>query len=510
MSWWTQRIILSLKISLSKYEFARRAARGNLITVYREILGDTLTPISIFMRMGGDLAPNSFLLESVVNGEELGRNSFLGVRARAVLRGEKGKFRLSRLENSGAAREESFEGDPLEFLENQFRDIRPVPDVRLPAFYGGAVGFLSYDAIRYYENIPDKNPDPVGQEDIYLIFTDDLVVVDHIQRNIRLVANIRLDDYASVEDAYGAAESRLDEMLEQVRSPMPSEMRPVSVEGKMPVESNMTEHEYRAIVSRAREYIHAGDIFQVVLSKRFSFRPDVPPFQIYRALRSINPSPYMYYLNAGPYCIVGSSPEILVRVKEKKVILRPIAGTRRRGKTPETDRELERDLLSDEKETAEHIMLVDLGRNDVGRVCEPGSVKVTEFKVIERYSHVMHIVSNVEGDLSPDRTPYDAMRASLPAGTVSGAPKIRAMEIIDELENLRRGIYAGCLGYFNFEGEFDTAIAIRTMVFKNEICHLQAGAGVVYDSDPVKECEEVANKVRGMLAAVRFARKGLR
>lgn len=457
--------------------------------------------------MGGDRAENSFLLESVINNEKLGRNSFLGVNARAVLRGQKGKFTLSHPGKS--EKDISFEGDPLAFLEKQFKGIKAVADPSLPAFYGGAVGFLSYDAIRYYENIPDKNPDPIGQEDIYLVFADDLVMVDHVERNVRLVANVRLDEYPDIDTAYDGALARLDAMIQRLRQPI-EETRPTSVSGKMEITSNMTEHEYRAIVARAKEYIFAGDIFQVVLSKRFSCRPEVHPFQIYRALRSINPSPYMYYLNAGPYRIVGSSPEILVQVQKSKVTLRPIAGTRRRGGTVEQDLALEKELLADQKEIAEHVMLVDLGRNDVGRVSVPGSVRVTEFKTIERYSHVMHIVSNVEGNLREDLSPYDALRAALHAGTVTGAPKIRSMEIIDELENVRRGIYAGCIGYFNFDGEFDTAIAIRTMVIKDDVCHLQAGAGVVFDSDPVKECEEVANKVRALFAAVRFARRGLR
>ncbi len=493
-------------ISITKREFLNRAKEGNLIPVFRRLLGDMATPISLFMRMGGPSAENSFMLESVVNGEDLGRNTFLGTDARAIIRGTRGRFRLSR----PGQPDQEFEGEPLAFLEEQFRGLKPVRDERLPGFYGGAVGFLAYDGIRYYEDLPDNNPDPVDQEDAYFILTDELVIVDHVERNLRLVHNVRLDEHASAEAAYAAAMERLDALEERINTVVP-EPKPITVDKKsLDISSNMSAEEFREKVVKAREYIKAGDIFQVVLSKRFSFNAGVPPFQVYRALRSVNPSPYMYYLNAGPYKIVGSSPEILVRIQDKQVVIRPIAGTRRRGRTPETDRALAEDLLSDQKEIAEHIMLVDLGRNDAGRVSKPGSVEVTEFKVIERYSHVMHIVSNCRGILRDDVSPFDALRAALPAGTVSGAPKIRAMEIIDELENVRRGIYAGGLGFFNFDGEYDSAIILRTMIFKDGTCHLQAGAGIVYDSDPEKECEEVANKVRGMLRAVRFARRGLR
>lgn len=494
-----------VKISLSRREFFNRCEQGNLVPVYRQFLGDELTPISIFKRLGGPEASDSFLLESVINGERLGRHTFLGTGARSIFRGKSGRFTYSDLKKGTT---EEFTGDPLRFLENRFSAVKPVPDHRLPSFYGGAVGFLSYDAIRYYEDIPDENPDPLNQEDAYLIFSDEFVVVDHIKHHVRIVINIHVDEFEDPDSAYDFAYGRMDEIEKSIFTPSP-EKPPVSVKGPMKIDTNLTGDEFQDMVGKAREYIKAGDIFQVVLSRRFSFRPEVEAFQIYRALRSINPSPYMYYLNAGPYQIVGSSPEILVQVKDGKVTIRPIAGTRKRGKTPGDDLANERDLLSDTKEIAEHTMLVDLGRNDVGRVSKPGSVRVTEFKVIERYSHVMHIVSNCEGELRDDLSTFDALRYALPAGTVSGAPKIRAMEIIDELENLRRGIYAGCVGYFSYNGDFDTAIAIRTMVMKDGECHLQAGAGIVFDSDPLKECEEVVNKSRGMLRAVRFSRRGL-
>ena len=493
-----------LKVSLSRRQFRERSRQGNLIPVFRQLLGDTLTPISIFLRFEGDRSRHSFLLESVINNEQIGRNSFIGVNPRAVLRGRDRSFRI---ESPTGDVIESFEGDPLEFLKLFMESAKPVADARLPAFFGGAVGFLSYDLIRYYEKLPDQNIDDLQQDDAYLLLTDESVIVDHVERHVRLVVNVRTEDFESVDRAYDHALQCLDRMEERLRTPRP-DPEPPPLRGPMPIESNMTADEFRAIVSRAREYIHAGDIFQVVLSKRYSFRPGIDAFSIYRGLRAINPSPYMYYLNLGPFQIVGSSPEILVRLQNSKVVLRPIAGTRRRGRTPAEDLALEQELLSDQKEIAEHIMLVDLGRNDVGRVSEPGSVRVTEFKAIERYSHVMHIVSHCEGKLAPDLHPYEALRASLPAGTVSGAPKIRSMEIIDELENRRRGIYAGCIGYFNYNGDFDTAISIRTMVFRDDVCYLQAGAGVVFDSKPELECEEVANKVRGMLAAVRFARRG--
>ena len=493
------------QISLTRREFQHRAAHANLVPVFRRLLGDLHTPISLFLRLGGPEATNSFLLESVVQGERLGRHSFLGVGARAVLRGAGGRF--TRVAADGT--QEHLEDEPLALLDRELSGLRPAGDERLPDFHGGAVGFLAYDAIRYYEDLPDSNPNDTGQEDAYFIFCDQVVIFDHIRRDVRLVHNVRLDEFSSVDAAYDAAVAAVDVLEQQLLAPV-GEPDVAVVSGRMPISSNMSAEDFRAAVVRAKENIVAGDIFQVVLSKRYDFRPAVPPFQVYRALRSINPSPYMYYLNAGPYRIVGSSPEILVNCHNRRVAIRPIAGTRRRGKTPAEDLELERDLLSDQKEIAEHVMLVDLGRNDAGRVSVPGSVRVTEFEVIERYSHVMHIVSHCEGELSPDFSPLEALRAALPAGTLSGAPKIRAMEIIDELENVRRGIYGGCIGYFGYNRDYDTAIAIRTMIFQGDLCHLQAGAGVVYDSDPLKECEEVANKVRAMFKAVRFARRGLR
>lgn len=492
-------------ISLTRREFARRAEHANLVPVFRRLLGDLHTPISLFTRLGGAEATNSFLLESVVQAERLGRHSFLGVGARAIVRGVNGRFR--KITADGA--ETTIEAEPLAILEQELEGLRPAPEERLPDFYGGAVGFLAYDAIRYYEQLPDSNPNDTGQEDAYFIFCDELIIFDHIRRDVRLVHNVRLDDFADLDQAYDSAVRALSAMEAKISAPL-REPEIHEAKGRMPIESNMSAEQYRAAVVRAKENIVAGDIFQVVLSKRYSFEAGVPPFQVYRALRSINPSPYMYYVNAGPYRIVGTSPEILVNCHNRRVAIRPIAGTRRRGKTPAEDLALEKDLLSDKKEIAEHIMLVDLGRNDAGRVCVPGSVEVTEFKVIERYSHVMHIVSHCEGELLAELSPLEALRAALPAGTLSGAPKIRAMEIIDELENVRRQIFGGCIGYFGYNRDYDTAIAIRTMIFQDETCYLQAGAGIVFDSDPVKECEEVANKVRGMLKAVRFARRGLR
>ncbi len=492
-------------VSLTRREFHARSAHANVVPLFRRLLGDMHTPISLFLRLRGDTAENSFLLESVIQGERLGRHSFLGVGARGIIRGHAGRFERLSADGTRAV----FEGEPLALLEREFAGLRPAHDERLPDFSGGAVGFLAYDAIRYYEKLPDKNPNDTEQEDAYFILCDELVIFDHIRRDIRLVHNVRLDEYASVDAAYDAGVAAVEALERRIHAPL-VEPEPKTVSGRMPVASNMSAEDFQRAVVRAKENIVAGDIFQVVLSKRYDFQPEVPSFQVYRALRSINPSPYMYYLNAGPYRIVGSSPEILVNCHNRRVALRPIAGTRRRGRTPAEDLALEKDLLSDAKEIAEHIMLVDLGRNDAGRVCVPGSVRVTEFEVIERYSHVMHIVSHCEGELSPDFSPLEALRAALPAGTLTGAPKIRAMEIIDELENVRRGIYGGCIGYFSYNRDYDTAIAIRTMIFQGEVCHLQAGAGVVFDSDPVKECEEVANKVRAMFKAVRFARRGLR
>lgn len=461
-----------------------------------------------------DKAEDSVLLESVYGGETLGRNSFLARDPRLVIQGKKGKFKIRKRDNQNKLQEEEVEStDPLLVLEERIGKLKQVSDPRLPSFQGGAVGFLGYDAIRYYEEIPDNNPDLEDHPDTYFAIYQNLLIVDHIDHTVKIVSNADLTLHSSPEDAYNHAIASIQNIEEEVfLHPTQHDAVVTAPDTNKPLSftSVMGDEDYKTAISKIKKYIFDGDIFQVVPSRKIKFQPDVPPFQIYRALRAVNPSPYMYFLKLGKIRVVGSSPEILVKHSNDRTVLRPIAGTRPRGKNREEDDHLANDLLSDQKEVAEHIMLVDLGRNDLGRICEPGSVKVEEFKIIERYSHVMHIVSQCVGKLRSDKTVYDVLRASLPAGTVSGAPKIRAMEIIDELENNHRGIYAGGLGYISFTGEMDMAIIIRTIVMDDTSAYLQAGGGIVYDSDPEAELQETKNKMAGMLRALEFARSGLK
>ncbi len=381
-----------------------------------------------------------------------------------------------------------------------------MPVAGLPRFYGGAVGYVAYDAVRFFEELPATLPDPLGLPELYFIVPESLLVFDTVAQSIKVVVNVDLrDPQTDPRAAYDAAVARIDELVARLAAPltMPDAL-PATGEG-LPVTPNMSAKEYGAIVERAKEYIRAGDIIQVVLAQRLETPLRAVPFNIYRALRTVNPSPYMFYLKLGEQTLVGSSPEVMARVEDGELTVRPIAGTSPRGTQEMEDRELERKLLADPKEIAEHIMLLDLGRNDVGRVSEIGSVAVTERLVIERYSHVMHIVSNVRGKLAGGRDCFDAFRATFPAGTLSGAPKIRAMEIIEELEPVRRGVYGGAVGYFGFDGAMDTCIAIRTMLIRNDTVYLQAGAGIVADSDPEREHAECLNKARGLLQALKRA-----
>ncbi|HPB30763.1 MAG TPA: anthranilate synthase component I, partial [Candidatus Sumerlaeota bacterium] len=396
---------------------------------------------------------------------------------------------------------------PLEILRDVMSRFTLIPDPDLPPFIGGAVGYISYDEIRNIETrIPDRNPDDLNIPDTFFMITDNIVIFDHVRHRMLLVNNAHIR--GNPEAAYDEAVHQIEMMYERINLPVPQEeeSKPsVTVN----IVSNFSEQEFCSAVEKAKEYILAGDIFQVVLSQRFRTAISCDPFDIYRALRAVNPSPYMFYLKFGGLRLIGSSPEILVRVTDGNIQIRPIAGTRPRGATGEEDRVLEADLLADSKECAEHIMLVDLGRNDCGRVARYGSVHVDDLMSIERYSHVMHIVSNVVGQLEPDHDVYDVLVASFPAGTVSGAPKVRAMEIIDELEPVRRGPYAGAIGYFSFNGNLDTCIAIRTIVTKGETAYIQAGAGIVADSNPSKEYQETINKARGMIRAIEMAQGGL-
>lgn len=486
-----------------KAEFLRRAKNGNLTPVYKEILADMETPVSAFKKIAG--GSYSFLLESVEGGERMARYSFLGSGTNLII---KSKGRSVEITRDGADEHIELEArrDVLHILKQEFGKLSYVPDPDLPRFCGGAVGFLGYDMVRFFEDLPDSTTDDLHLPDCTFIFTDTLLIFDHVRHKIRVVCNARIGD--DPEAAHEQACAKIDEFIEKLRAPaeIAYEKRSAS---PPEVSSNFAREEFEDAVRKCKDYIAAGDVIQVVLSQRFSAKVTADPFDVYRALRSLNPSPYMYYLAYDDIRLIGSSPEILVTEERGNVVVRPIAGTRPRGETQDEDQALERELLKDEKERAEHIMLVDLGRNDIGRVCRYGSVTVDELMVIERYSHVMHIVSNVRGRLRMDADQFDLLRACFPAGTVSGAPKIRAMEIIDEMEPTRRGPYAGAIGYFSYSGDMDTCITIRTILMHNDTAYVQAGAGIVADSDPAREYQETVNKATAMIKALTAAEEGL-
>jgi anthranilate synthase component I len=476
----------------------------NCVPIYREILADLETPVSAYLKVVGH-ARQGFLLESVEGGERVARYSFIGADPLCTLRLHDGILR--RIEADGATAERPF-ADPLVALDEELGRFRTVASPDLPRFSGGAVGYLGYEATRYFERLPTPERDALGLPDGVFLLADALLVFDHVRRRVKAVAHVLPDlTGGDVAAAYARAEAKIDELLARLRAPLgptPIANRHPEYFDAAPVH-NTTRAEYEAKVRRAKEYIAAGDIFQVVLSQRLDRPTAADPFTIYRALRAVNPSPYMYFLQFGDFQIVGASPELLVRLEDGVVTNHPIAGTYPRGADEAEDAALAERLLADEKERAEHIMLVDLGRNDVGRVAVPGTVRVPKLLTVERYSHVMHLVSNVEGDLRPDLRGVDALRACFPAGTVSGAPKIRAMEIIAELERDRRGPYSGAVGYVGFDGALDTAITLRTMVVKDGIVSMQAGGGIVADSDPGREYEECFHKLGGSLRAVDLA-----
>ncbi|AXA35559.1 MAG: anthranilate synthase component I [Candidatus Hydrogenedentota bacterium] len=487
----------------TKSAFLERAQRGNVIPVYREILADMETPVSAFKKVGN--LPYSFLLESVEGGETLGRYSFLGTSPRAVFRAKGNEVEIEYAQG----RKESFRDDvPIFSLRRLMAKYRYVPDPALPPFCGGAVGYVAYDAVRAFEEIGNHAEDDLNLPDLFFLITDTLLIFDHVKHRVRILANAFIDERTSASEAYDEAVARINALHAALARPLEiSEQTLNSVPVRL--ESNFTKDGFENTVERCKEYIRAGDIFQVVISQRFRVPLSSSPFDVYRALRAINPSPYMFFLNFGQVCLAGSSPEILVKLTGSTVQLRPIAGTRRRGESKEEDIALERELLADPKERAEHIMLVDLGRNDCGRVCEYGSVRVDDLMIIERYSHVMHIVSNVVGKLRQGLDAYDVFAAAFPAGTVTGAPKIRAMQIIEELEPVRRGPYAGAVGYFSFNGNLDACITIRTIVMKGGDAFIQAGAGIVADSIPENEFKETINKASAMIRAIELAERGL-
>jgi anthranilate synthase component 1 len=473
--------------------------KGNLVPVYKEILADLDTPVSAFLKLG---ERPSFLFESLEGGEKWARYSFLGVRPSKVI---KGRGRHVEILEDGD-REYLDVDDPIALLREIMGEYKPVEVPGLPRFFGGLVGYLGYDMVRFIEELPDRDAERLDMPDMFLMLTDTMLIFDNLRQTIKVVSNVHLDGDDPGKAHAGAVE-KIDGIIKKLRAPL-------HVPGDMPADKGRSgdfvssfgaKESFERAVARSKEYVYAGDVVQVVLSQRFQRQSRARPFNIYRALRVVNPSPYMYYLDTGECEIVGSSPEILVRLEGESITLRPIAGTRRRGSTEEEDMALEGELKADGKEQAEHIMLVDLGRNDVGRVAATGSVNVTELMAVERYSHVMHMVSNVEGRLMDGLDSFDVLRACFPAGTVTGAPKIRAMEIIEELEPVKRGPYAGSVGYFSYSGNMDTCITIRTLIIKDGTVYVQAGAGIVADSEPENEYVETVNKAMGMMRAVDLA-----
>ncbi|MBX3026066.1 anthranilate synthase component I [bacterium] len=479
--------------------FCAHAAEGNLIPVYREILADLDTPVSAFLKLddGGD----AFLFESVEGGEKWARYSFLGTGPSRVLICRGGTVSDG---PPGGPFTSRATADPLGEARALLAAYRPVPIAGLPRFTGGLVGFLGYDLVRSFETLPATARDDLGHPDYYLMLIDALVVFDTVAQKMKVVAHALVEPGGDLRAAYDAACARVDAVVERLRRPV-APPAPVQCAGPPLVRSNFEPTAYEGIVERAKEYIRAGDVIQVVLAQRFQCPLRAHPFDIYRCLRTFNPSPYMFFLRTGGRIVLGASPEVMARLEGRELTVRPIAGTRPRGTDEQQDRALEAELAADPKEIAEHIMLVDLGRNDVGRVARIGTVAVTERMVVERYSHVMHLVSNVRGELAAGYDCFDAFRATFPAGTLSGAPKIRAMEIIEELEPIRRGVYGGAVGYFGFSGNMDTAIAIRTMVIDDGVIYAEAGAGIVADSDPEREHAECVNKARALFQAVKLA-----
>ena len=482
--------------------FADLAKDHTIVPVYRQLIGDTLTPVTAFCKIQeGDWA---FLFESVVGGERMGRYSFLG--SGPFLKFEAFGQQV-RIAHADGPKEEFTHPDPLRCLEETLKAYRAPHVLGLPRFCGGAVGYAGYDTIRYVEHLPNAPEDDRKLPDLSFALYDRMVIFDHISKTVLVVANAHVDPH-DVKGSYEKACRRIDRLVERLQQGVADlQLTDIATVGEVsrPFTSNFTQEGFENAVRQCKEYINAGDIFQVVLSQRLHAQTRARPFDIYRALRVLNPSPFMFYLKAGPSCLVGASPEIMTRVENGHVTIRPLAGTRKRGKSPEEDRQLAEELLADPKERAEHIMLVDLGRNDVGQVSQFGSVRLSELMMVERYSHVMHLASTVTGELAEGKTAFDALRCCLPAGTLSGAPKVRAMQIIDQLEPHRRGPYGGAVGYVDFSGNMDTCIALRTMVLIGQTAYVQAGAGIVADSEPEMEFRETMNKAMSLLRALEMA-----
>lgn len=480
------------------------AAEYDLIPVYREVLADLETPISVLLKLEGE-GP-SFLLESVEGGERSARYSFLGFQPFALLTHQHGQTRLQIDET-----EEILQGDPLAHLEQLLARFTVYQPAELPRFWGGAVGSLGYDVVRYWEHLPESPPDDRSVPDAAFMLPGLVIIFDRVRHKLQLVVTTRPG--GDPDSAYRKAEALLDEVIQKLHGGLPLQPAPSRTAKRsidLPLRSNWRRPDYEAAVETVKTYIQAGDAFQVVPSQRFQTEVRAKPLDIYRALRMLNPSPYLYYLSFGEFKLIGASPELLVRMEKGIATTRPIAGTRKRGATEAEDAALEAELRDDEKEQAEHLMLVDLGRNDLGRVCIPGSVRVTEMARIERFSHVMHIVSDVEGRVDPKYSAFDLLRACFPAGTLSGAPKVRAMQIIDELEPTRRGPYGGAVGYFTYDRQtMDTCICIRTVVLQGAQAYIQAGGGVVADSSPAAEFEETVNKAKAVIRAITMAEEGI-
>ena len=457
------------------------AGEGNIAAIYREVRADLETPVSAYLKVArGDY---SFLLESVEGGERMGRYSYIGTEP----------YRVSALQHE--------DGDPLQLVEDEIAQFRPVPAPGLPRFHGGAVGYIGYEAVGHFERVPQPEADALGVPESWLMFTDTLLVFDHVLHTIKVISHARLD--GDIDAAYDAAVAKIERLTERLEAPLAVlPYTPLDGPTGQPVGSNWAHEDYLRAVERTKQYIVEGDIIQAVIAQRFSRETGVHPVELYRSLRVVNPSPYMYLLQFGEIAVIGASPELLVKVEDGLVDVHPIAGTRPRSGSPAEDERLAEELRNDPKEIAEHVMLLDLGRNDVGRVSKSGSVEVTQSFDLELYSHVMHLVSHVQGELREGMSGYDALRSAFPAGTVSGAPKIRAMEIIAELEPDRRGPYAGAVGFFDLSGNVETCITIRTVLLRDGVAYVQAGGGIVYDSDPQREFEETEHKARALMAAI--------
>ncbi len=482
-------------------QFVEYSKQGNIIPVYKAVTADLLTPVLAYLKIQRQ-NPRAFLLESVEGGEKIARYSFLGSDPYLTIRVTGELVEISR-----AGETIKRKGHLLDVMRKITERYRPVKVPSLPPFVGGAVGYFSYDTVRWIEKIPQTGEDDIKLDDAMMMFFSNILAFDHVQQQILIISNAFIDDNAQLESKYQKALSEIEVLEAHLgdQVAVPPFGKPDTEER---VKSNFSKTEYLAAVEKAKEYIKAGDIFQVVLSQRFTAQVSCDPFNIYRALRIVNPSPYMFFLKLDTCCVIGSSPEMLVRILDGKAHYRPIAGTRPRGSNEDDDALLAEELKADEKELAEHIMLVDLGRNDLGRVCDFGSVEVVDLKFIEKYSHVMHLVSSLRGDLREGLDRFDALMACFPAGTVTGAPKVRAMEIIDELEPTKRGVYAGAILYLDFSGNLDSCIAIRTLVAKDGKAYIQAGGGIVADSIPEKEFQETINKSRALVKAIEMAETG--